>query len=108
MTNVEAQQITAYIGELEFPKLYETALQFALFQVSAERQPYSSCADNQQTYGIPTISDLLVATKEFSTPANASKRYADTGILIAEYVSFSFIAVTWKSSTNCNVQVLWP
>lgn len=70
MTNVEAQQITTFIGELEFPKIYETALQFALFQ----------------TYGIPTISQLLVATKEFSTPVNASKRYADTGILIAEFI----------------------
>ena len=44
--------------------------------------------DNMQTYGIPTISQLLVATKEFSTPANASKRYADTAILIAEYGFF--------------------
>lgn len=34
MTNVEAQQITTYVGELEFPKLYETSLQFALFRVS--------------------------------------------------------------------------
>ena len=34
MTNVEAQQITQYVGELEFPKIYEVALQFALFRVS--------------------------------------------------------------------------
>lgn len=27
-----------------------------------------------QTYGIPTISDLLMKTREFSTPENASKR----------------------------------
>ena len=41
--------------------------------------------DRMQTYGIPTISRLLVATQQFSTPAYASKRYADTAILIAEY-----------------------
>lgn len=40
----------------------DTSVQFALFK----------------TYGIPTISSLLVATKEFSTAQNASKRYADT------------------------------
>ena len=33
MTTVVAQEITTYIGELEFPKIYETSLQFALFQV---------------------------------------------------------------------------
>lgn len=33
MTNVEAREISAYVGELEFPKLYVTSLQFALFQV---------------------------------------------------------------------------
>jgi hypothetical protein len=40
-----------------------------------------------QTYGIPTISDLLVATRMFSNPENASKRYEDTTILIGEYVA---------------------
>ncbi|CAL3963617.1 unnamed protein product [Diplocarpon coronariae] len=70
MSNVEAQKIIAYLAELEFPKLYFTSVQFALFK----------------TYGIPTISGLLVATREFSTPENASKRYADTGVLIQEFV----------------------
>ncbi|PBP24545.1 hypothetical protein BUE80_DR004567 [Diplocarpon rosae] len=69
MSNVEAQEIITYLAELEFPKVYYTSIQFALFK----------------TYGIPTISGLLVATKEFSTPENASKRYADTGILIQEF-----------------------
>lgn len=40
-----------------------------------------------QTYGIPTISDLLVATRMFSTPENASKRYEDTTVLIGEYLA---------------------
>ncbi|CZR70149.1 uncharacterized protein PAC_20050 [Phialocephala subalpina] len=69
MTNVDAQEIVTYLAELEFPKIMEMSLQFALFK----------------TYGIPTISRLLVATKEFSSPESASKRYADTGVLIQEF-----------------------
>ncbi len=34
MTNVEAQLITQYMAELEFPKIYYTSVQFALFKVS--------------------------------------------------------------------------
>ncbi|ESZ91349.1 hypothetical protein SBOR_8257 [Sclerotinia borealis F-4128] len=71
MTNTDAQKITSYIGELEFPRFYKTSLQFALFK----------------TYGIPTISKLLVDTKQFSSKETASKRYADTGILIGEIAS---------------------
>jgi hypothetical protein len=33
MTNVEAQLITQYMAELEFPKIYYTSVQFALFKV---------------------------------------------------------------------------
>ncbi|CZT05072.1 uncharacterized protein RAG0_11314 [Rhynchosporium agropyri] len=69
MTNVEAQAIISQLAELEFPKTFYTSIQFALFK----------------TYGIPTISSLLYSTKEFSTPENASKRYADTGVLIQEF-----------------------
>lgn len=95
MTNEDAQKILSYLAELEFPKLYLTSLQFALFKVS-----FGSAAPSLvtvtaitltkvfgQTYGIPTISTLLVATRELSTPENASKRYADTGILIGEFTS---------------------
>ena len=42
-------------------------------------------ADRMQTYGIPTISGLLHKTSEFSAPATAMKRYADTSVLIAEF-----------------------
>lgn len=71
MSNVDAQEITTYLGQLEFPRIYLASLQFALFK----------------TYGIPTISGLLAATKEFSTPENASKRYTDTSLLIAEFAA---------------------
>lgn len=33
MTNVDAQAIVQYVAELEFPKIYEMSLQFALFKV---------------------------------------------------------------------------
>ncbi|KAF7895860.1 hypothetical protein EAF00_005875 [Botryotinia globosa] len=71
MTNTDAQAIIGHIGELEFPRFYVTSLQFALFK----------------TYGIPTISKLLVDTKQFSSKETASKRYADTTVLIAEFSS---------------------
>ncbi|KIM94580.1 hypothetical protein OIDMADRAFT_45571 [Oidiodendron maius Zn] len=58
MTNVDAQEIMTYLQQLEFPRIFLSSLQFALFK----------------TYGIPTISGLLAATKQFSTPENASKR----------------------------------
>ncbi|KAH8592436.1 hypothetical protein B0O99DRAFT_517537 [Bisporella sp. PMI_857] len=70
MTNDDAQAVVKYLATLEFPTLYEMSLQFALFK---------------KTYGIPTISSLLVDTKEFSSPERSSKRYADTGLLISEF-----------------------
>lgn len=71
MTNVDAQAIISYLGQLEFPWLYIVSAQFALFK----------------TYGIPTISGLLVATNEFSNVEKASKRYTDTSLLIAEFAT---------------------
>lgn len=41
-------------------------------------------ADQGQTYGIPTISQLLVKTGELCADDTASKRAADTGVLILE------------------------
>ncbi|KAL9636285.1 MAG: hypothetical protein Q9164_002911 [Protoblastenia rupestris] len=72
MTLDEAFRIQQAIGELEFPFTFEKALQFALFR----------------TYGVPSISKLLVATKEFSEPATATKRYADTVVLVAEFTGY--------------------
>jgi len=71
MTNDDAWNIQKYIMEQEFPFTSEKALQFALFR----------------TYGIPSISKLLVQTEQLSDPQYASKRYSDTTILIAEFVS---------------------
>ncbi|KAK4703145.1 hypothetical protein P7C70_g3074, partial [Phenoliferia sp. Uapishka_3] len=48
------------------------ALEFALFK----------------TYGIKTISDLLLHTTEFKDPAKAGKRYVDTSLLIVAFIVF--------------------
>ena len=38
-----------------------------------------------QTYGIPSVSSLLVATGELATQETTSKRVADTGVLLLEF-----------------------
>lgn len=72
MTNEDAFHIQKNMIELEFPFTCEKALQFALFR----------------TYGIPSISSLLVHTEEFSGQATATKRYADTVVLLAEFMGY--------------------
>ena len=72
MTNEDAFYIQQIIAELEFPFTFEKALQFALFR----------------TYGIPSISKLLVETREFSQKGTATKRYTDTVVLIAEFAGY--------------------
>ncbi|KAF2182243.1 hypothetical protein K469DRAFT_637108 [Zopfia rhizophila CBS 207.26] len=71
MTAQHAFEITKYTISLEFPFTIEKALQFALFR----------------TYGIPTISKLLCDTRQLSEARNAPKRYADTAILITEFLT---------------------
>ncbi|KAF2089450.1 hypothetical protein K490DRAFT_36961 [Saccharata proteae CBS 121410] len=70
MTLAEAHAIQTTLGEVEFPKIFSTSIFFALFK----------------TYGIPSISSLLVSTGQLSSDATASKRAADTGIIITEVV----------------------
>lgn len=72
MTNEDAYLIQLDIAELEFPFTFEKSLQFALFR----------------TYGIPTISKLLVQTSQLSEESTATKRYADTGVLLAEFLGY--------------------
>ena len=72
MTDTDAQQIQQIAAEIEFPFTFEKALQFALFR----------------SYGIPTISKLLVATSQFSEPSTACKRYVDTELLISEFMGY--------------------
>ncbi|KAL9601348.1 MAG: hypothetical protein Q9179_002891, partial [Wetmoreana sp. 5 TL-2023] len=71
MTDEDAYQIQFNISQFEFPFTFRKALQFALFR----------------TYGIPSVSRLLVATSQLSDAATASKRYADTVVLVREFMS---------------------
>ncbi|KAJ9609957.1 hypothetical protein H2200_006287 [Cladophialophora chaetospira] len=68
MTVKEAHDIIAIISDTEFPALFEKGLQFALFR----------------TYGIPSMSTLLVKTTQLSTEKHVAKRYADTGVLLVD------------------------
>ncbi|CAG8172083.1 unnamed protein product [Penicillium olsonii] len=72
MTDHDAWAIQKTIMQTEFPFIVLKSLQFALFR----------------TYGIPTISTLLLKTSQFSDPATSFKRYADTGTLIGEFMAF--------------------
>ena len=62
--------IVAY--PLLFPFVFQKALQFALFR----------------TYGIPSVSKLLVQTKQLSYAATSTKRYVDTVVLINDFAGF--------------------
>ncbi|RAK99539.1 uncharacterized protein BO80DRAFT_359089 [Aspergillus ibericus CBS 121593] len=72
MTDHDAWAIQKNIVQLEFPTTAIKALQFALFR----------------TYGIPTISSLLLQTSQFSNTTTSFKRYADTGALIGQFVTY--------------------
>lgn len=69
MTTNDAQAILKDLTELEFPKVFGFSIIFALFK----------------TYGIPNVSSLLVATGQLADLETASKRTADTGVLILEF-----------------------
>lgn len=88
MTFYTAQAIVRQLAQLEFPFTFEKSLQFALFR----------------TYGIPSISSLLLRTSLFSSPETASKRYADTAVLIADFLTGDWGTERWRESiarVNC-------
>ncbi|CAE6434645.1 unnamed protein product [Rhizoctonia solani] len=70
MTPAEAQKIIWVSSLYDFPFLVEKSLEFALFK----------------TYGIESISKLLLKTGQLSKELNASRRYVDTAILIQTWV----------------------
>ena len=69
MTTDDAQAILKDLTEMEFPKTMGLSIIFALFK----------------TYGIPSVSSLLVATGQLANVETASKRTADTGVLLLEF-----------------------
>ncbi|KAI0450560.1 hypothetical protein F5B21DRAFT_426237 [Xylaria acuta] len=71
MTNDQAQQIIKYLSSYEFPAFHLLSLQFGLFK----------------TYGVESISRLLLATRNLTDPVKSLKRYEDTALLIGELIN---------------------
>ena len=69
MTTDQAQSVLKELVEIEFPKLMGFSIVFALFK----------------TYGIPSVSSLLVSTGQLADVDTTSKRTADTGVLLLEF-----------------------
>ncbi|KAK8851945.1 hypothetical protein PGQ11_014424 [Apiospora arundinis] len=71
MTTEDAQRIIQDVITLEFPQFGVMALQFGLFK----------------TYGVESISRLLLATRNLTDPVASLKRYEDTAVVIGEFTS---------------------
>lgn len=68
----DAQRIVRLTAAMDFPFLFTKSLEFALFR----------------TYGIPTISSLLLHTGQLGKAENAGRRYVDTSALIQAFMTF--------------------
>ncbi|KAJ1028457.1 hypothetical protein NDA16_001623 [Ustilago loliicola] len=68
----DAQRITRLSATLDFPFIFTKSLEFAFFR----------------TYGIPTISSLLLHTGQLGKAENAGRRYVDTSALIQAFTTF--------------------
>jgi len=71
LTPEEAQEVIQLSFMYDMPTLAKYSLAFALFK----------------TYAIPTISKLLLDTKQLASQALVARRYADTEILIATWMA---------------------
>ncbi|KAG8729936.1 hypothetical protein FRC12_020607, partial [Ceratobasidium sp. 428] len=71
MTPAEAQEILRISSASDMPYLVEKSLEFALFK----------------TYGIESISKILLGTGQLTKEASASKRFVDTALLIATWIN---------------------
>ncbi|KAI0126270.1 hypothetical protein BJ170DRAFT_582302 [Xylariales sp. AK1849] len=71
MTVEDAQKIIKDLSTLEFPAFLVTSLQFGLFK----------------TYGVETISKLLLETRNLTDPVASLKRYEDTAVIIGEFMT---------------------
>ncbi|OTA98099.1 hypothetical protein M426DRAFT_326255 [Hypoxylon sp. CI-4A] len=71
MTVAEAQQVIEFMNAWEMPLLQFLALEFGLFK----------------TYGVESISRLLLATGNLTDPIRSLKRFEDTAALIGEFMT---------------------
>ncbi|KAK3703535.1 hypothetical protein LTR37_014382 [Vermiconidia calcicola] len=69
MTNEDAHDIIKYLQQYEFPFAFEVSLAASLYR----------------PYGIPSISRVLAKTKQFANVHVASKRTADTAVLVVDF-----------------------
>ncbi|KAI1652962.1 hypothetical protein F4813DRAFT_383571 [Daldinia decipiens] len=70
MTAVEAQQVVKFMATWEMPLLHFLSLEFGLFK----------------TYGVESISRLLLGTRNLTDPVKSPKRFEDTSALIGEFM----------------------
>ncbi|KAI1474490.1 hypothetical protein F4774DRAFT_326176 [Daldinia eschscholtzii] len=70
MTVVEAQQVIKFMIAWEMPLSHFLALEFGIFK----------------TYGVESISRLLLATRNLTDPVMSLKRFEDTAALIGEFM----------------------
>ncbi len=68
----DAQRIVRLAASMDHPFVFTKSLEFALFR----------------TYGIPTISSLLLHTGQLGKADNAGRRYVDTSGLIQSFMTF--------------------
>ena len=85
LTTNDAQAILKDLTELEFPKFFGFSIIFALFKVRAAPSGLHCRLTYVQTYGIPSVSSLLVSTGQLADAKKASKRIADTGVILLEF-----------------------
>ena len=84
MSITTAQEIYVTLANIEFPFTFMKANQFALFR----------------TYGIPSISSLLVKTTLLSSPTSAPQRYSDTEVLFTEFALRKWGSQEWLEAMS--------
>ncbi|KAK1226004.1 hypothetical protein PQX77_000663 [Marasmius sp. AFHP31] len=84
MTAEDAQEVIRILIRYEMPLVIEYALAFALFK----------------TYGIPSMSKILAATKQLRSTEGIAKRYADTFILISTWMTCPISGVVLPSRSG--------
>jgi len=84
MSITTAQQIFKALADVEFPFMFMKSVQFALFR----------------TYGIPTISKLLVKTSLLACPASSPQRYTDTEVLFIEFAMREWGSQPWLEGVS--------
>ncbi|KAI1393037.1 uncharacterized protein F4822DRAFT_426232 [Hypoxylon trugodes] len=71
MTTVNAQKIIMFLAKWEMPLFHFLSLEFGLFK----------------TYGVESVSRLLLATGNLTDPVRSLKRFEDTTALIGEFLN---------------------